>query len=178
MPEDPRVVRTQERVHAAVIRVLVTEGLAALTPQRVAEVSGVGRATVYRHWAGRDALLRDALAHARFPQAEHVGDLQADAFAVLDSLRQGLVEGPLRIVVATLLATSPHDPAARAVLDDLMEQGHRALHGVFLREGIGAERAERLVDRLGGVVFYRALLRGHDLTEADLRALVREELGG
>lgn len=58
---DPRVAQTQQQVHAAVIGLLADEGLEAITHARVAERAGVGRATVYRHWADRDALLLDAL---------------------------------------------------------------------------------------------------------------------
>jgi len=46
---------------------LVREGPAGVTHQRVALQAGVGRATVYRHWPRTDQLLLDAMALVEFP---------------------------------------------------------------------------------------------------------------
>lgn len=46
---------------------LVREGPAGVTHQRVALQAGVGRATVYRHWPRTDQLLLDAMSLVDFP---------------------------------------------------------------------------------------------------------------
>src|SRR5207253_9637577 len=46
---------------------LAREGPGAITHQRVAQQAGVGRATVYRHWAAPEDLLRDVLYTAELP---------------------------------------------------------------------------------------------------------------
>lgn len=58
---DPRVDRTRRAVLEAVELLIVDEGAVSITHQRVAEVSGVGRATLYRHWPTPADLLYDAL---------------------------------------------------------------------------------------------------------------------
>ena len=64
---DPRAARSREAILAAAHDLLAREGPGAITHQRVAQQAGVGRATVYRHWAGPEDLLRDVLFSAELP---------------------------------------------------------------------------------------------------------------
>jgi len=66
-PNDPRAVRSRDAILAAARDLLRDHGPAAVTHQRVAERAGVGRATVYRHWARTEQLLLDAMAGADLP---------------------------------------------------------------------------------------------------------------
>ena len=64
---DPRSARSREAILAAAYDLLAREGPGAITHQRVAQQAGVGRATVYRHWAAPEDLLRDVLFSAELP---------------------------------------------------------------------------------------------------------------
>jgi AcrR family transcriptional regulator len=64
---DPRAARSREAILAAAFDLLAQEGPGAITHQRVAQQAGVGRATVYRHWAAPEDLLRDVLYTAELP---------------------------------------------------------------------------------------------------------------
>jgi AcrR family transcriptional regulator len=64
---DPRAARSREAILAAAHDLLAREGPGAITHQRVAQQAGVGRATVYRHWAAPEDLLRDVLFSAELP---------------------------------------------------------------------------------------------------------------
>src|SRR5258708_38697723 len=64
---DPRAARSREAILAAAYDLLAREGPGAITHQRVARQAGVGRATVYRHWAAPQDLLRDVLYTAELP---------------------------------------------------------------------------------------------------------------
>jgi AcrR family transcriptional regulator len=64
---DPRAARSREAILAAALDLLAREGPGAITHQRVAQQAGVGRATVYRHWADPEDLLRDVLYTAKLP---------------------------------------------------------------------------------------------------------------
>jgi AcrR family transcriptional regulator len=64
---DPRMVRSRTTMLAAARSLLLREGPAAVTHQRVARQAGVGRATVYRHWPRPDLLLLDAMAGVDLP---------------------------------------------------------------------------------------------------------------
>jgi AcrR family transcriptional regulator len=75
-PRDPAL---EPRVLRAALDLIAERGLAGATIDAVAERSGVARATIYRRWAGRDALIEAAIRHAigRNP-IEPSGDLVAD----------------------------------------------------------------------------------------------------
>src|ERR1700746_1798465 len=62
---DPRAARSGEAILAAALDLLAREGPGAITHQRVAQQAGVGRATIYRHWADPEDLLRDVLYNAK-----------------------------------------------------------------------------------------------------------------
>jgi len=64
---DPRAARSREAILAAAYDLLAREGPGAITHQRVAQQASVGRATVYRHWAAPEDLLRDVLYTAELP---------------------------------------------------------------------------------------------------------------
>src|ERR1700751_6201975 len=64
---DPRAARSREAILAPSWDLLAREGPGAITHQRVAQQAGVGRATVYRHWAAPEDLLRDVLFSAELP---------------------------------------------------------------------------------------------------------------
>jgi AcrR family transcriptional regulator len=64
---DPRAARSREAILTAARRLLLAEGPAAVTHQRVAEASGTGRATVYRHWPRAEQLLLDVMTDTDMP---------------------------------------------------------------------------------------------------------------
>jgi AcrR family transcriptional regulator len=75
----PRVERSRRRALWAGREILLNEGWDALTQRRVAEVAGIGRATVYRHWPDRISLLVDVCTtEANRVHTVPTGDLRHD----------------------------------------------------------------------------------------------------
>ncbi|ARP69949.1 TetR family transcriptional regulator [Streptomyces pluripotens] len=74
---------------------LLEEGvpLAELSIERVARTAGVGKATIYRRWSGKEELFVDVIRAAEPPDPELPGtSLRDDLVALLESMRQrGLV---------------------------------------------------------------------------------------
>ncbi len=150
---------------AAAGQILSTEGRDALTQLRVAEVSGVSRATVYRFWSDRSVLVLDALGHLvelghTTPSGDDLeGDLSTEIFSLA---RQ--IDGDLRLVIATLIEQSQHDTAVAEVLDRLEREGTRVVRAL-LEAGIseGTVRAdvplEVTLSQLLGSVTYQLLIR-------------------
>ena len=175
--EDPRIARTRDRVLDAAREILLDEGLDALTHSEVARRTGVARASIYRHWPDRVALVREILSLARFPVSPASGELRADLIAQLEALRRALVDGPLAPLLAVLLATAPHDPQLRGLKDDLTRQGHgemakllrAAVEGGVLPKSLKYDRA---VAQLAGPVYYRTFVLGERLGRAELEVVV------
>lgn len=56
---DPRIARSRAKLLAAARQILAESGASALTVDAVAELSGVAKSTLYRHWPSRTALVVD-----------------------------------------------------------------------------------------------------------------------
>ncbi|POX54782.1 TetR family transcriptional regulator [Streptomyces sp. Ru71] len=70
---------------------LLEEGvpLAELSIERIARTAGVGKATIYRRWSGKEELFVDVIRAAEPPDPELPGtSMRDDLIALLESLRQ------------------------------------------------------------------------------------------
>jgi AcrR family transcriptional regulator len=178
----PRVERSRQAALAAGREILMTEGWDALSQSRVAEVAGIGRATVYRHWPDRISLLQD-ICTAEVDRVSTVptGDLRRDLCAELGAFREEFVEGGFDKVVVALTdrcfwepellpvkrAIVEHGTATvRQILTDAMARGELAAH-LDLEEAIGA---------LAGPLLYRHLFAGGDVSNAAIARSVEDFL--
>jgi AcrR family transcriptional regulator len=173
---DPRVARTRARALAAGQRVLVEEGLAAVTHLRVAEAAGVGRRTMYRHWPDSRALLHDVLALTRAPEPRAGDDLTATVVGHLVALEAALHEGPLAYILAALFERSTHDPEFESLRSELAAAGCRPLEAALSAAAGGELPADLDVDAtvamLEGPVVHLAIVRRRRMSHDRIRALV------
>lgn len=183
---DPRIVATRADVHEAVVRILHEEGPTAVNHRRVAEVAGVSRATMYRHWPDRHTLLIDTMQaqeHAGIEFPEPTGDLEADLVALLcriASVMMTMDAMPWFVAMATRADEDPDLAAARdelaafrstplaPILEDAIARGD--LPDDLHRELAGAE--------LVGPLFALRFVRGQDLTDDLVRRHVHHWLHG
>lgn len=178
---DPRVTRTRDRALAAGRHLLLTAGLDAVTHLQVARESGVGRRTLYRHWAEPADLLHDVLSASEVPHAPVTGDLRTDLLAHLEALRRALVDGALGFVVAVLTERATVDPAFRPLADRLADAGCAPLRDLL---ATAAEAGVLPVDldrpaaaaALEGPLFYDVLVRRHAPAATDVPPLVNRFL--
>ena len=96
-----------EGIAGAVLQALVERGYDGMTVEHVARLAGVGRATVYRRWPTKTAMVVDALGRGRFPSLEDPdsGDPRADFEHLLGIVaatfeREHLVMRALQLEVA------------------------------------------------------------------------------
>jgi len=96
---------TRETVLRGALDLLLDEGAAALTPQRLHEVTGVARSTVYRHWPDADALVDALIDVAEQTEAPTpTGDVAADIDVALEHLLWRLRNRPVASFLGTLMA--------------------------------------------------------------------------
>jgi AcrR family transcriptional regulator len=107
---DPRIERSRQVILQAVLEELSESGYGALTIESAARRAGVGKATIYRHWPDKIALIADAfklLQQQRDPELvtgspreklertlRHVADVVADS--PFSSCLPALIEGAER----------------------------------------------------------------------------------
>ena len=90
---------------------LAESGYAGLTMDAVAAAAGVGKATIYRRWRTKSALVADAVAELSRTSIEtpDTGSLEGDLRVLLHWLVRA-VNGPLGAATRSLLSALPHEP--------------------------------------------------------------------
>lgn len=174
---DPRVERTRTKALGAAQQLLLDEGIDSVTHVRVAEASGVGRRTLYRHWPDQRALLHATLSLTRAPDHDVSQGLREGLTAHLNALTGALVDGPLAYIVATLHERSVHDTSFAALRDELVAAGCAPLEQLLIGAATSGELPADLdvdsaVAQLEGPVFHRAMLHRRRTAEDQVDQLV------
>ncbi|MEV6278907.1 TetR-like C-terminal domain-containing protein [Nocardia sp. NPDC051832] len=122
---------TETTVLTAALELLLSEGAAALTPQRLHAVTGVARTTIYRHWPLPRDFLAALIAVAPHESPMPSGDLAADLHAETDLLCDRLRDKPVGAFLRALVTASSADPSCTALrhryVNDLLEPFRAAL---------------------------------------------------
>ncbi len=178
----PRSEQADRAIIDAALAEFAETGAAGLCIEKVAARAGVGKATIYRRWPGKEDLLLDALGALRTPLPEPKGEsVRDDLTALVEALRQESVD-PRRVRQSALLmgegtsyprlieryveaVVEPRRDVFRAVLRRGMATGE-------LREGASIEAA---VDMLTGAVVSRARL-GQDRGDRGYSRRIVDEL--
>ena len=111
-----RARRRNARSHSAILDAtssLLTEvGYSQLTIEGVAARASVGKATVYRWWPSKGALVIDAMSRVLTAPAPSVtGDVRQDLLAAIRRTIHILASSPDGAVIPALTADLAHDPA-------------------------------------------------------------------
>jgi len=148
---------------------LLAEGASfgELSMEGIAREAGVGKATVYRRWPGKDALLFDVLGSVEDPLPEPAGrSLREDLVNAIEGTRLRILakhESALLRNIMTQLHSNPElwqryrhtfIMPRRHALGRILERG---IADGEIRSELGAD-LDLLIDMLVGPVFYRATL--------------------
>src|SRR5215468_11607735 len=83
----PRSEEADRAIIGAALDMFAESGAEGLCMEQVAARAGVGKATIYRRWPGKEDLLLDALAALKTPLPEPAGrSVREDLVAVLDAM--------------------------------------------------------------------------------------------
>lgn len=137
----------------AALQLLLKEGAAALTPQRLHRVTGVSRTTVYRHWPTPDAVLAALIAVAPSPPEPTTGDLAQDLHSAVDQLCNRLRDKPVAAFLQALVSAGADDLRHRYV-EDLVAPFHAALRAA----GVPRTAREDAVALVASPLLLEALL--------------------
>ena len=104
----------------AAVAEIAEKGLTASTMEGIAARAGIGRATLYRRWPNKTALLyfcADQLAEVIEPADS--GDLRKDLLAVFERLAElSYGDGPLALLAPTFIAAAADDQQMRTFVAD------------------------------------------------------------
>ena len=162
----PRRADADEAILAATLELLSEVGVAGLSMDLLAQRAGVGKATIYRRWDSKEALILDTLRVMSTPiPAPDEGSVRADLFAYMDAVIEQFAPGRGSDVLPHLIEASCYDEQLRASLDDYLRDRQSTTRLILHR---GIERGELSpdvdVDLITDVIlapfFYRHLLTG------------------
>ncbi len=178
-PLDPRVQRTREAVAKAAKALFLEEGPNAVTHVRVAEASGVGRATLYRHYPEPSHLLIAALTANRLPELQPAGESFQDYLLRTLTLLKEQMSSGLTPVFVTLVERSEWDEGMAKLKRELARRGSSYVYRA-LDYGVEQGELPRDIDKdlaaaqLLGPIFYWRLIRGEEITSERIEAVVGE----
>jgi AcrR family transcriptional regulator len=160
---------TRERVMTVARRILLEDGYAGLTMERVALESRVAKTTIYRRWPTKATLCMDLyLDAARELIDPELGDVAGDLKRLAEEvvrLQTRTVAGP---ALMGLIAEAQINPASRGAFLAEFAEKRRTVTRNILRRGIerGELRSDTdvdlVIDAIGGAITFR-LLQGHAL---------------
>lgn len=181
---NPQVQRTHRAMLDAARRLLSDNGPSAVTHLRVAEVSGVARATVYRHWPDRADILLDLLSRsADLHLTPPPPDLPiTDRVTALLRTFAATLNGDGGQILTAMIGLAEWDDDVFSALERMTTRGPQSLRNL-LATGIeeGSVRSDTdvdlLSDRLIGPIYLRRLLYHDEVTDAYVDHLVAATLG-
>ena len=181
----PRSERARRAILKAAGELLDRDGLAAVTVERIAALAGVSKATIYRWWPNKAAVVTDSFLELSAPKIDFIdtGSAQGDLRLQMRRLAD-LLASPSGRVIAALIGESQADvEVARAFLDHWIAPRRRETRRVLER---GVSRGELraaldldvAMDALYGPIYYRLLVRHLPLDEGFADALAEQVLHG
>jgi AcrR family transcriptional regulator len=175
-PGRPRSVEADEAILRATLELLASEGLQGLRVEQVAERAGVGKATIYRRYPTRAALMRAALvallSGERAPLPDR-GSVRDDLLAIGEARLALLRRSGGHRLVPRMLAEATADPELHALVRAALIEPARAPLVAALQRGVerGELRAdldvELATDLLAGAFVYRLLRTRSDLAAVE-----------
>lgn len=131
--------RPAEEVRADVLhtvgQMLLADGTADLTFERVARQSGVSKTTLYKWWPSKGALALDGYFHAveETLAFAHTGDIRVDLVSQLRAFTHIMTETPGGRILAELIGQSQTDEELATAYRALYSAQRRQLAGKRLR---------------------------------------------
>lgn len=181
----PRNAATEQAILAASYDLLLETGFGAITVEKIAERAKVSKATIYKWWPNKAAVVMDSFlsaAMSRLPVPD-TGSVLNDIIIQVSNLanflisREGKVineliaEGQSDVKLAEEYRTRYFNPRrldSRRILERGVQRGE-------LKKDLDIELC---IDLIYGPVFYRLLITGEQLDQAFIESLIRYAFEG
>jgi AcrR family transcriptional regulator len=181
----PRSEQADRAIIEAALELFAESGAEGLCIERVAARAGVGKATIYRRWPGKEDLLLDALAALQVPLPTPRGEsVRDDLTAILDAMRLESAD-PRRVrQIALLLGEGTRYPRLLERYVDTVVEPRRDVVRAVLRRGVAtgelreSTNIEAAADLLTGAMLARSRLRRDRPERGYARRVVDELLTG
>jgi AcrR family transcriptional regulator len=167
LPGRPRSEGAKQAILEAAYNLLRKGGIASASSDELARAAGVSKATLYRWWKSKEAILLDAF----FEKLKPVLPYEADG-SPLETLRRNVIRGAAWLqsedgrIAVRLISDVYEDPKLRRLFLEHFYLPRRALQLQLVKAAIDAGELRKetdpdvLVDALQGPLYFRFLI-GH-----------------
>ncbi|MFZ0419339.1 MAG: TetR/AcrR family transcriptional regulator [Candidatus Sulfotelmatobacter sp.] len=184
-PGRPRSEEARLSILHSTLKLLAKRGFSELTIEAVAAHANVGKATVYRWWPDKAALIADAFASSttsklHFPDT---GSVRTDMSQQMRQLVK-ILRGRRGRIVSAMLGAGQSDRSLIAAFRERFMKPRRQEAYATLRRGIRRGQLRKnvdmdlLLDSLYGPIYMRFLIRHDSLTAEFVEGLCELTLGG
>jgi AcrR family transcriptional regulator len=181
----PRSMKAERAIIAAALDEFAEAGPQGLCIERVAAKAGVGKATIYRRWPGKEDLLLDAIAAMRLPLPEPKGEsVREDLATLLEAMGKESVDPRRARQFALLLGEGAAYPRLLERYLETVVEPRREVVRTVLRRGVATgelreeTNIEAAADLLTGAVLARPRAGRERPDRAYARRVVDELLIG
>ena len=179
-PRDPKL---DAAILEATLRILADCGYTALTMEAVAALAGVGKATLYRRYAGKEQLVIDAVATMSEP-AEIVqgAGVRDELVARLEAIRRKSDSSLAGKIFPRLISASAENPELMRLYRRQVLAPRRAAFAAALERGVEQGLVRRdvdldhAIDMIVGPMAYRNLIRNDPPPGPDLAARIVDDV--
>jgi len=179
----PRSEHADRAIIDATLGMFAESGAEGLCIEKVAARAGVGKATIYRRWPGKEDLLLDALASLRAPLPEPKGQsIRDDLVALLDAMRTESVDPRQARQFALLLGEGARYPRLIERYVETVIEPRRDIFRSVLRRGVATGELrenvniEVAVDMLTSAVLAKTTRLSHERADRSYARRVVDEL--
>jgi AcrR family transcriptional regulator len=184
-PGRPRSEEARQAILSSTLKLLAENGFSDFTIEEVADRAAVGKATVYRWWPNKGALIADAFASStkrnlHFPDT---GSLAKDISRQMHQLVK-VFTSPRGRIVSAILAAGQTDAELIAAFRERFLMPRRQEAYAALRRGVQRGELRRdvdpdlLLDSLYGPIYMRFLIQHARLTPEFTDRICALVLGG
>jgi len=184
-PGRPRSENARQAILRSTIKLLRKTGFDQLSIEAIAADAEVGKATVYRWWPSKGALVVDAFASSTQDEL-HFPDSGSVYRDVSHQLNQwlGVLRSPRGCIVRAIIGAGQSDPDLlvefrKRLLRPRRQEAYETLRRGIVRGELPPDLdLDLALDMLYGAIYMRFLIRHDELTEEYVREVLRVVLAG
>ncbi|MBC2579129.1 TetR/AcrR family transcriptional regulator [Clostridium sp. DJ247] len=175
----PRSEKTKTDILTASYDLLIENGFGAVTVEKIAERAGVSKATIYKWWPNKAAVVIDSFLNAtsvNLPIPD-TGSTINDMFIQVDNFVKFLMSRRGN-VITEIIGEGQFDPKLADIYRKSYFNPRRSISKEILERGISREELrkdlniELTIDLIWGPVFYRLLITGEVIDDVFVRNLI------
>ncbi|MFL0266859.1 TetR/AcrR family transcriptional regulator [Candidatus Clostridium radicumherbarum] len=181
----PRSEETRADILNASYELLIENGFAAITVEKIAERAKVSKATIYKWWPNKAAVVMDGFLNATSVELPipDTGSTIEDMFIQVNNFVKFLSTRKGR-VITEIIAEGQHDPQLADIYRKAYFIPRREISKRILESGISRGELRKdldleiTIDLIWGPIFYRLLITGEVIDEAFVKKLINYAFEG